>query len=155
MDNIDDILKESKEMMEKLSSGKEAIPYVNTSEMFRNNVLSFINNQMMDMQNNKIMLQVVDYELLKKVGLHELNVSELMQLRQNIVNSSNAKTSVLLEPFKPTTNTTNNLLTPPKDEGEGEDITKNLNPEQRNLLDKLYRFISQQMDTTKEPKKES
>lgn len=146
MDHIDDIIKDSKKILKSLydneESSPEVIQNVGSIDGFRSRLLQFISAQLEPIKRTQSLLDLVDAEIISKLILHEYDKNELMDLRRELIQSTNTKTSVLLEPFKPN-NAGNSLITPPSaTSSSNDDPLKKLNPDQRIALDKLYRIIT-------------
>lgn len=140
MDSIVSIIEENKKLLDGLYKvDEEVMPEaVSTVDIFRGKLLGFINNALSRVKRSEQLLDLVDAEIVKKLCLHEYDKNELMELRASLVNSTNMKTAVLLDPFKPTNGGGNSLITPPSNKDEDVDsILKSISPEQRQALTKL------------------
>ncbi len=150
-----DIIEENKKLLDQLYKASEDNKEARATSIdtFRSKLLGFIDQSLGSVQRSQALLDLVDGEIIKKLLLHEYNKNELLDLRSNLIQASNSKTSVLLDPFKPTNNGGNNLITPPSDSATSEeDILKNVTPEGRQALNKLYLLL--QSKSNKEEDKE-
>lgn len=145
MEHIDDIIKDSKKILKSLYDNEESlsepIQNVGSIDSFRSKLLQFISAQLEPIKRTQSLLDLVDAEIVSKLMVHEYDKNELMDLRRELIQSTNTKTSVLLEPFKPN-NAGNSLITPPSaTNNTSDDPLKKLSPDQRIAIDKLYRII--------------
>ena len=145
MDNIEDILKESKALLSSIHN-KEAIPHepVGTIDVFRGKLLNFINSQLEPIRRTQDMLDLVDAAIVRKLAYEEYNKNELIDLRRELIQATNMKTAVLLDPFKPTNGGGNTLITPPSaDQTNGnDDVLKKLSSDERVAIEKLYAVLT-------------
>lgn len=145
MDNNEDyenIIKESKTLLSRLYSTKEDYKPTDTIDSFRGGLLTFIGSQLEPIRRTQDVIDLVDAEIVKKIILHEYDKNELLIVRRDLIQSMNTKTSVLLEPFKPTTGGGNTLITPPSSNDTNESaVLDKLTPEERTSMDKLTRIL--------------
>ena len=153
--NIKDIIAENKKLLESLYASKEEESKVSTVDLFRSKLLGFIDSSLSQVQRTQMLLDLVDGELIQKLALHEYDKNELISLRESLVSSANSKTSTLLEPFKPTNNGGNSLITPPSTSATDEDaLLKSISPEQRQALHKLAQILEKKQPAIKITKQE-
>ena len=149
MDSIDNIIKDNKKILEKLCETDVPIAPLASMEIFRNNLLGFIDGQLRKVQRNQALLDLVDSEIVQKVLLHEYDKNEIVTLRNALVGSSTTSISTLLEPFKPTNTSGSALLSPPIEKADDEDISKKLTPAQRQVMDKMMRLLEKAGESKK------
>lgn len=140
MDSIVKIIEENKKLLDGLYQPQEeqVENNVSTVDLFRGKLLGFIDNALNRVKRSEQLLDLIDAEIVQKLCLHEYDKKELIELRASLVQSTNAKTSVLLDPFKPTNGSGNSLITPPSNkDNDAEAVLKNITPEQRQALNKL------------------
>lgn len=140
MDSIVKIIEENKKLLDGLYQKQEEQVEANVStvDLFRGKLLGFIDNALNRVKRSEQLLDLIDAEIVQKLCLHEYDKKELIELRASLVQSTNAKTSVLLDPFKPTNGSGNSLITPPSNkDNDAEAVLKNITPEQRQALNKL------------------
>ncbi len=144
MDSIDEILKESKELLSSIHNKETIQEPVGTIDLFRSKLLNFINSQLEPIRRTQDILDLVDASIIRKLAYEEYDKNELMTLRRELIQSTNTKTAVLLDPFKPTTGGGNTLITPPSADqnNNGDDILKKIKPEERVALEKLYAVMT-------------
>lgn len=145
MESIENILKESKELLQKIHEKEDNVLQVtgNSIDVFRTKLLNFIENQLEPIRRTQDLLNLIDASIIRKLAYEEYDKNELIALRRELVNSMNSKTAVLLEPFKPTNGGSNTLITPPTEKDEDENnILKHIKPEERIALEKLYAILS-------------
>ncbi len=144
MESIEDILKESKQLLDTLNKTENTpSKNVSTIDTFRGELLNFINSQLDPIKRTQQILDLVDAEIVKKLVYHEYDKNELLDVRRELIQATNMRTSVLLDPFKPTNGGGNTLITPPSAESSSnDDILKQLTPDQRGAIDKLTRILA-------------
>jgi hypothetical protein len=141
MEDIQSIIEESKALIRGLETGNEVRPPSNPDN-FRATLLTFMEAQMASVQNRQGLLDLVDAEILRKLALHELDVTDLRQLRNDLMQAGTSRLSAILEPFKATNATPNSLINPPNPENNGDkDLTKSLTPEERQAIAKLAQVM--------------
>lgn len=146
MENLEELLKESKDIIQGLKPFKQEIQNmeITSQEIFRNNLMKFLSIQMNGVNNTQELLDIIDAEIIKKVLLHEVSIDDLKDLRHSIASHKLGQVSTLLEPFKPNNATGSTLLTPPIAENkENENIVKQLTSGQRQSLVKLASLLDQ------------
>lgn len=142
--SINDIIEDNKKILKKLYDDDPTVnESINSVDAFRGKLLDFINNSLGQVKRTQALLDLVDAKIVNLLLLNEYDKDELLQLRRELVSASNTKTSVLLEPFKPTNNSGNSLITPPSTANEATGPIKELSPDERMALDKLARFMEQ------------
>lgn len=145
MENIEDIIKESKSLLASIHD-KESIQQepVGTIDVFRSKLLNFINSQLEPIKRTQSILDLVDAAIIRKLAYEEYDKHDLMTLRRELIQSSNMKTAVLLDPFKPTNGGGNTLITPPSADSSngGDDVLKKITPDERVALEKLYSIMT-------------
>jgi len=156
MDSIEDILQESKHLIQTLhnQSSDTSSKNITTMDAFRGELLNFISTQLEPIKRTQAILDLVDAEIIKKLVLHEYDKNELLDVRKDLIQSVNTKTSVLLDPFKPTTGGGNILITPPSNTDTDDSALKKITPDQRIAIEKLYRIISSQPNRNVSPTEE-
>lgn len=143
MENINDIIKESKQLLEGIHGKEIQNEPVNNIDTFRSKLLNFINNQLEPIKRTQDILDLVDAAIIRKLMFEEYDKNELLDLRRELTQSANLRTSVLLDPFKPTNGGGNTLITPPSADqnNTNDDVLKKLKPEERVALEKLYSIL--------------
>jgi len=139
-----EILKESFDLLdalyEKENVGKQI---VDTSDKLKVDVMTFISERLKDINKKEVLTNLLDAELVRKLIMHELTNDQLMELRTNLFIDKNTSITSVLDLFKPNgNNSTNTLLPPPKEETEKNNIIEQLNPEQRNAINKLMLILA-------------
>lgn len=140
MEDINEIIKQSKEIIKGLEDGNNVKP-LSDPDSFRTTLLAFMENQMSSVQNKQGLLDLVDAEIIKKLVLHELDITELRQLRNDLMSAGTYRLSAILEPFKATNTTPNPLISPPPVDGGSKNIAEDLTPVQRQALAKLASIL--------------
>ena len=155
--NYNAIISESFDLLDALyTKEKEATQYVSNQEILKNNIMTFISERLKDINKKELLTNLIDAELIRKLLLHEITIKDLMSLRTDLSVDKNSSIQSVLDLFKPTTNTANPLLPPPREKEEEGDITKKLSPEGREVLNKLMLIVSQSLvkDNQKEQEEE-
>jgi hypothetical protein len=144
MEHIDDILKESKELLTSIHKKESQQEQVGTIDVFRSKLLNFINSQLEPIKRTQDMLDLVDAAIVRKLAYEEYDKNELLDVRRELTQSANLRTSVLLDPFKPTNGGGNTLITPPSADqsNNNDDVLKKLKPEERVAIEKLYAVLT-------------
>lgn len=140
-----DIIEENKKLLDNLYKEEKekevGVTATTTIDTFRSKILEFIGNSLGQVQRTQALLDLVDAKIMSNLLLNEYDKKDLLQLRAELVQATNTKTSVLLDPFKPTNGSGNSLITPPSSLSEGESSLKDITPKERQALDKVYRIL--------------
>lgn len=141
--NVVEMIKSSHSFLQNLyeccKEDTTAITKIQTQDELRNEVANFVTHQMSAIKRQDILRGLIESELANKILLHELDTEQLQALYSTISHEKTKSTNSLLELFKPT-QTTNALMTPPTNEDTYNEAD-NLNAEQRNSINKLYKVI--------------
>lgn len=115
---------------------------VTSNELFKERILSLMTNQSNKLNRIDYVQAQVMAEILRKVDLHEMEVSELLRLNKDLSTQKNQTLGVILEPLKPTTNTGNPFLPPAIRDAEDNPL-EGLTQEHIQALQKMYLLLTQ------------
>lgn len=138
MDNINELINESREILVALHNKELEDKKINNQDELRSEISTFIASQMQTIKHQDTLRALIESELAKSIMLHELSPEQLQSLYATISNEKSKNTNALLEMFKPTQ--TNSLMLPPSREEETENVS--LTSEQRNAIDKLSKVLA-------------
>jgi hypothetical protein len=136
MEDYKSIINESKNILSALYDGENIKP-ISSQDQLRENLMSFISNQLGSIARQDVFRNLIEAELINKILLHEMSSDELMDMYKMISGEKAKTTTALLEPFKPTNSTSNPLLNPPGEDADTEEMAKKLTPNQRQTFNKL------------------
>jgi hypothetical protein len=117
---------------------------VNSTDLFKEKIMSIIVNQNTKLDRLDFAQAIVLNEILEKVRLHELEVSELLRFNKDLTNQKSDILRTTLDLLKPSTNSGNPLM-PPAIRQEENNPIEGLSSEQRQALNLLTQLL--QKDT--------
>jgi hypothetical protein len=117
---------------------------VNSTDLFKEKIMSIIVNQNTKLDRLDFAQAIVLSEILEKVRLHELEVSELLRFNKDLTNQKSDILRTTLDLLKPSTNSGNPLM-PPAIRQEENNPIEGLSSEQRQALNLLTQLL--QKDT--------
>lgn len=142
MTDIEDVLKESKEMMKRFYSDtdeeKENIKRIKNNEELRESVSNFVVNQFDSISKTDKLRSLVEAEILRKVAMHELDNTELKELYKTISQQKTYHVDSVLKLFAPT-QSTSPIITPATATEESENLQ--LTSEERNTIEKVRTLL--------------
>lgn len=139
MDNIKDLINESKELLGNLYANADENKKISSQEELRTEVATFVVSQLQRIQKQDILRGLIEAELAQKILLHELSTGELEDLYAIISKEKSTNTISLLDIFKPTNASPNSLITPPSKDDDTSSVE--YTPSQRQALAKLTHII--------------
>ena len=113
------------------------------SEMLRNSTFRFLQDQMKTIGNYKIVIDNALKSLNDRIIHNELDAKDTLSVISSLTAQVTSKTAVILEPFKPSPQSSSPLLTPPRPE-EDNSFQKGINelsPQDLQLLDSFMKKL--------------
>lgn len=139
MERVDEIIGEYSQILKSLNKEDTSPKKITEESELRQNVMTFVSKQMETIQKQDVLRSIIEAELIKKVMLHELDTSELLETYKQISNEKSKNSDVLLSLFKPSNSAPSTLMLPPM--REEENTTLDLSSQQRQAIEKLARFM--------------
>ncbi len=93
----------------------EVIQNRSQSELLRNSTFDFLQKQMKDIDNYKIVIHNALASLNERIAKNEIDAKDTLSIINSLTAQVTAKTQVILEPFKAAPQSSSPLLAPPKD----------------------------------------
>lgn len=135
------LVEESKELLKSLYNLDEnKIIRITTQDDLRNDVSSFISSQLKNLENQNVLKSIIEAEMVKRVLAHDLSNDELRTWYATISSEKSKNVDSLFKVFIPTQVSPNPIITSATKDEEKE--TVELNPSQRQAIEKLSRILS-------------
>lgn len=135
------LVEESKELLKSLYNLDEnKIIRITTQDDLRNDVSSFISSQLKNLENQNVLKSIIEAEMVKRVLAHDLSNDELRSWYATISSEKSKNIDSLFKVFIPTQVSPNPIITSATKDEEKE--TVELNPSQRQAIEKLSRILS-------------
>lgn len=135
------LVEESKELLKSLYNLDEnKIIRITTQDDLRNDVSSFISSQLKNLENQNVLKSIIEVEMVKRVLAHDLSNDELRSWYATISSEKSKNIDSLFKVFIPTQVSPNPIITSATKDEEKE--TVELNPSQRQAIEKLSRILS-------------
>ena len=129
----DDVMKEA-----------DAISSTSQGELLRNSTYRFIQDQMRTVENYKKVINNALRSLDERIDKNELDAKDTLSVISSLSSQVTHRTQVILEPFKPSPQSSSPLLTPPRQEDSSpmEKGIESLSSQELQILDSNIRKIN-------------